>query len=66
MGSKPADPVTGGIALSGRKLCEEFAPRNEEIRLNGERGANRPVRPPAKPRIPAGSCVKNLLPETKG
>ena len=61
----PADPIAGETALSGRKLCEEFAPRNEDIRLSGERGANRPARLPAEPRIPAGSCVKNLLPETK-
>ena len=66
MGSKPAGPVTGGIALSGRKLCEEFAPRNEGIRLSGERGVNRPARPLAKSHFPAGSCVKNLLPEKKG
>ena len=62
----PADPIAGETALSGRKLCEEFAPRNEVIRLSEERGANRPARPPAKSHIPAGSCVKNLLPETKG
>ena len=55
----------GETAFSGRKLCEEFAPRNEGIRLLGERGANRPAGPPAKLRFSAGSCVKNLLPETK-
>ena len=58
-------PAAGETVLSGRELCEEFAPRNEGIRLSGERGANRPARLPAKPRIPVGSCVKNLLPETK-
>lgn len=58
-------PDAGEIALFGRKLCEKFAPRNEGIRLSGERGANRPARSPAEPRIPAGSCVKNLLPGTK-
>lgn len=52
-------------ALSGRKLCEDFAPRNEGIRPRGERGANRPARPPAKLRLPAGNCVKILLPLTK-
>ena len=61
----PAGPIAGETALSGRKLCEEFAPRNEAIRLSEERGANRPARLPAEPRIPAGSYVKNLLPETK-
>ena len=60
-----AGPLAGEIALFGRELCEEFAPRNEDIRLSGERGANRPARPPAKLRFPAGSCVKNLLPGTK-
>ena len=61
----PADPIAGETALSGRKLGEDFAPRNEVIRLSGERGANRPAQSPAEPRIPAGSCVKNLLPGTK-
>ena len=65
-GANRADQAAGEIALSGRELCEEFAPRNEDIRLSEERGANRAARAPAKPRIPAGSCVKNLLPETKG
>ena len=55
----------GVIRRSNKELCEEFAPRNEGIRLSGEGGANRPARSPAEPRIPAGSCVKNLLPETK-
>ena len=66
MGSKPAGRVAAEIALSGRKLCEEFAPRNEDIRFSEERGANRLVQTSAKPRFSAGSCVKNLLPETKG
>ena len=61
----PVGPSAGEIALSGRKLCEEFAPRNEDIRLSGERGANRTTVTPAKSHFPAGSCVKNLLPETK-
>ena len=61
----PAGPIAGETALSGRKLCEEFAPRNEGKRLSEERGANRPAGPPAKSHFPAGSCVKNLLPETK-
>ncbi|MGE9932798.1 hypothetical protein ACQRAR_08970, partial [Anaerovoracaceae bacterium SGI.174] len=64
-GSKPAGRAAGEIALSVRKLCEEFAPRNEGIRLSEERGANRPAGPQAKSHFPAGSCVKNLLPETK-
>ena len=38
----PAGRAAGEIALSGRKLCEEFAPRNEGIRLSEGRGANRP------------------------
>ena len=38
----PAGPIAGETALFGRKLCEEFAPRNEDIRLSGGRGANRP------------------------
>ena len=46
-------------------MCEDFAPRNEDIRLSGERGANRPARSPAKLHFSAGSCVKILLPETK-
>ena len=58
-------PAAGEIALSGRKLCEEFAPRNEDIRLSEERGANRPARSLEKSHFPAGSCVKNLLPGTK-
>ena len=61
----PAGPIAGETALFGRKLCEEFAPRNEGIRLSEERGANRPAGPQAKSHFPAGSCVKNLLPETK-
>ena len=61
----PAGPIAGETALFGRELCEEFAPRNEDIRLSGERGANRPAGTPTKLRFPAGSCVKNLLPETK-
>ena len=31
-GHKVGVPAAGEIALSGRKLCEEFAPRNEDIR----------------------------------
>ena len=38
----PACPIAGETALFGRKLCEEFAPRNEDIRLSEGRGANRP------------------------
>ena len=52
-------------ALSGRELCEDFAPRNEGIRPSEGRGANRAARAPAKLRFPTGSCVKILLPETK-
>ena len=55
----------GVIRRSNKELCEEFAPRNEGIRLSGERGANRPAGTPTKLSFPAGSCVKNLLPETK-
>ena len=55
----------GETALSGRKLCEDFAPRNEATRVSGERGAKRLDRPPAKLHFPAGSYVKILLPETK-
>ena len=55
----------GETALSGRKLCEDFAPRNEATRDNGERGAKRAARSPAKLCFPAGSCVKILLPGTK-
>ena len=55
----------GETALFGRKLCEDFAPRNEVARLSGEWGAKRTRRPPAKLRFPAGSCVKILLPGTK-
>ena len=55
----------GVIRRSNKELCEEFAPRNEGIRLSGERGANRPAGTPSKLRFPAGSCVKNLLLETK-
>jgi len=65
MGSKPAGRVAAEIALSGRKLCEEFAPRNEDIRFSEERGANQSAWALAKSHFPAGSCVKNLLPETK-
>ena len=61
----PAGPIAGETALFGRKLCEEFAPRNEGIRLSEERGANRPAGPQAKLHFPAVSCVKILLPETK-
>ena len=57
--------AAGETALFGRKLCEEFAPRNEGIRLSEERGANQSARAPAKLHFPAGSCVKNLLPGTK-
>ena len=42
----PAGPIAGETALFGRKLCEEFAPRNEGIRLSEERGANWPAGPP--------------------
>ena len=61
----PTGPAAGEIALFGRKLCEDFAPRNEATRVSGERGANRTARSPAKSRFPAGTCVKNLLPGTK-
>ena len=39
--------VAGETALSGRELCEDFAPRNEATRVSGERGANRAARAPA-------------------
>ena len=55
----------GVIRRSNKELCEDFAPRNEGIRPSGEREANRPAGQPAKSHFPAGSCVKNLLPETK-
>ena len=57
--------TAGETMLSGRELCEDFAPRNEGIRLSGGRGAKRPARSLAKLRFPAGSCVKILLLETK-
>ena len=42
------EPGRPGSALSGRRLCEDFAPRNEDTRPSRERGANRPVRSPAE------------------
>ena len=35
----PAGPIAGETALFGRKLCEEFAPRNEGIRLSEGAGS---------------------------
>ena len=55
----------GETALSGRKLCEDFAPRDEATRVSGERGAKGPADLPAKLRLGVGSCVKILLPETE-
>ena len=49
---KTGVPDAGEIALSGRKLCEEFAPRNKDIRLSEERGANRPADTPVPVRPP--------------
>ena len=55
----------GGTAVRGRKLCEDFAPRDGDTRLSGERGAKGPADLPAKLRLGVGSCVKILLPETE-
>ena len=54
--------VTRGV---GRPDVKKFAPRNGATRASGQRGANRPARPPANQNFPAGSCVKILLPETE-
>ena len=45
--SKEAGRCAGENAFSGRQLCEDFAPRNEGIRICGQGGAKRPVRAPS-------------------
>ena len=64
-GSKKAGRCAGENAFSGRQLCEDFAPRNEGIRICGQGGAKRPVGVRAKMHLTAGNCVKILLPETR-
>ena len=47
-GSKETGRCAGENAFSGRQLCEDFAPRNEGIRICGQGGAKRPARAPAE------------------
>ena len=61
---QPAGRFAGERALRGRKLCEDFAPRNGAARVYGGRGANRAAEKPAACRERRGTSVKILLPET--
>ncbi len=64
-GSKSRPAKTGRGQAAARNLCEDFAPRNEAVRLCEERGANRAPQKPAGGRRRRGICVKILLPETE-
>ena len=55
----------GVTALSGRKLCEDFAPRDGATRVRRERGAKSESRRAVERAKSAGGNVKILLPETK-
>ena len=45
--------------------CEDFAPRNEDTRVSGERGAKRGRRRARRRSKSGGGNVKILLPDTK-
>ena len=49
----------------GRRECEDFAPRNEDTRVCGERGAKRGGRRSRGGTKSGGGNVKILLPETE-
>ena len=49
----------------GRRECEDFAPRNEDTRVRGERGAKRGGRRSRGREKSGGGNVKILLPETE-
>ena len=49
----------------GRRECEDFAPRNEDTRPSGERGAKRGGRRVRGRVKSGGGNVKILLPETE-
>ena len=63
--SKPRTEKAGRTRAEARKLCEEFAPRNEAARVHGEGGANRALEKPGGLGRRRGICVKNLLPGTE-
>ena len=49
----------------GRRECEDFAPRNGDTRVRGERGAKRRGRRARRGAKSGGGNVKILLPETE-
>ena len=62
---QPAGRFAGGTALSGWKLCEDFAPQDGATRVRGEGGAKSGGRRAAG-RVKTGvGNVKILLPWTK-
>jgi len=62
---QPAGRFAGETALSGWKLCEDFAPRDEATRVSGERGAKSESRRAAERAKSAGGNMKILLPGTE-
>ena len=57
-GSKETGRCAGENAFRGRQLCEDFAPRNEGIRICGQGGAKRPARRRRSLRTPARKVNK--------
>ena len=53
------------LGVCGRRECEDFAPRNEDTRVRGERGAKRGGRRSRGRVKSGGGNVKILLPGTK-
>ncbi len=53
------------LGVCGRRECEDFAPRNEDTRVRGERGAKRGGRWSRGREKSGGENVKILLPETE-
>ena len=62
----PAGPIAGETALFGRKLCEEFAPRNEGIRLSEERGSKPAGRAAGEIALSGRKLCEEFAPRNEG
>ena len=64
-GSKERNPPGAWTTEIRRRECEDFAPRNEDTRVRGERGAKRGGRRSRGMAKSGGENVKILLPGTE-
>ena len=64
-GSKERNPPGAWTTEIRRRECEDFAPRNEDTRVRGERGAKRGGRRSRGMAKSGDGNVKILLPETE-